>query len=80
MTRIHLYGPDIKRMMEAVRMGKEKKPFRNEQENREYQKTMERILNELADRPLPRPYPDRIILNLDEKAFGFLTAGVCVIG
>lgn len=80
MTRIHLYGPDIKRMMEAVRMGKEKKPFQNEQENREYQRAMARLLDDLMNRPLPRPYPDRIILNLDEKAFGFLTAGVCVIG
>lgn len=80
MTRIHLYGPDIKRMMEAVRMGKEKNPFRKDQENREYQRVMEEILNELADRPLPRPYPDRIVLSLDEQAFNFLTAGVCVIG
>ena len=80
MTRIHLYGPDIKRMMEAVRIGKEKKPFRNEQENREYQRAMARLLDDLINRPLPRPYPDRIILNLDEKAFRFLTAGVCVIG
>ena len=29
MTRIHLYGPDIKRMMEAVRMRKEKKVARD---------------------------------------------------
>ena len=57
MTRIHLYGPDIKRMMEAVRMGKEKKPFRNEQENREYQRAMARLLDDLINRPCPGLIP-----------------------
>lgn len=80
MTRIHLYGPDIIRMIEAVKIGKEQRPFSEEQRNREYRETLTKILHDLTERPLPRPYPDRMILHLDEQAFGFLTAGVCVIG
>lgn len=80
MTRIHLYGPDIIRMIEAVKIGKERRPFPEEKRNRDYQDALAKILCDLTDRPLPRPYPDRIVLSLDEQVFGFLTTGVCMVG
>lgn len=80
MTRIHLYGPDILRMIKAVETGTKQEPFGTADENEAYREALAGILTTLQDRPLPRPYPDRIVLSLDEQAFGFLTAGVCMVG
>lgn len=79
MTNLHLYGKDIDRLAKAIASHLRDNPFETETDNHHYHVCLQTLLNRLTNRPLPRPYPDRMILELDDTNMTYLTCQTCQV-